>query len=132
LIEAFKNQKPLDAEEIAQELQPVFKDLGEAFRARDRLRMVAQFDLDRLFDELLALEVLPPHVVRDRRSFARGMREGMGPALVKQAPLFNWTSSEIKNVKKLEGNEAAVIVRHRTADGHFIKMRWWLTKRDGT
>src|SRR5205823_1795332 len=72
-----------------------------------------------------------PQAVGARQGFAHGMRVGLGNALTGDGPLFTCTGLEIKHVKKLQGNEAAVIVRHRTPDGKFLKLRWWVSKRTG-
>ena len=40
------------------------ENLGGALRARDRVRLVGQFDVDRMVDELMAQDVVPPAVVR--------------------------------------------------------------------
>src|SRR5262249_5699311 len=117
---------------IAQEVKPLFEELGEAFRARDRNQILACFDPERLYDELLALGVFPKKGTRERRAFIRGMREGLGKSLRQQRIQLEWVASEIRSVKKLAGNEAVVIIRHRTTDHLFLKMRWWVTKQGGT
>jgi tetratricopeptide (TPR) repeat protein len=131
VMAAFQNQKPLDAQEITRELQPLFNGLGAAFGARDGERIMAHFDVDRLVDELVALDAVPPQALRDRRPFVRGMRGGMGRSMAQRAPLLAWAGTEIRHVKKLEGNEAVVIARHRTGEGVSLKLRWWVTKRPG-
>ena len=132
VLEAFRKQKPLDADEIAAELKPLFEGLGQALRRRDGQACVDCFDTWRMVDELVALEVLPAHVARRRGDLNRGVREGMSKAMAQHAPLLEWATFEIRRVKKLEGNEAMVIVRHRTKDGFFLKMRWWVTKQPGS
>ncbi len=130
--EALRQQKPLAAAEIAQELRPFFESLNGAFRAGDQERIMAHFDMDRLYDELGALEIFFQPLRQNRQESIRGMRQGMGRAMQQQAPLLVWTGTDIKNIKMLEGNEAVVIARHRVEAGMFLKMRWWVTKRTGT
>jgi predicted Zn-dependent protease len=132
VLEAFRKQKPLAADEIAAELKPLFDGLGRALKRGDGQACVDWFDTERMVDELLALEVVPAHMARRRGELNRGLRTGMSNALAQQAPLMEWVDFEIRRVKKLEGNEAMVIVRHRTSDGMFLKMRWWVTKRPGS
>jgi tetratricopeptide (TPR) repeat protein/DNA-directed RNA polymerase subunit RPC12/RpoP len=132
MIDAFRDQRPLAEDEIAAEVRPLFTDLGEALRAADGTRSVGHFDLDRLFDELLAMELVPANVRNERRTFVRAARDGLAISLRQQAPLMAWQTFEIRNVKKLQNNEAVVIVRHKTPDGIALKLRWWLSKRTGT
>lgn len=136
IMEAFRNQKPLAEDEIARELKPFFEDLGAAFKQGNPERLVAQFDMDRLLDQIVALGVLPQNAVRNRKLFVQGMRQGMVQANprnpVLQNPAFQWDASEIRNVKKLAGNEAVVIVRHTSPDAFPMRLRWWVSKQTGT
>jgi tetratricopeptide (TPR) repeat protein len=132
LMDAFANRKPLLADaDLVHELQPLFKDLGEAYQARDGARLASHFDADRMTDELLSGGAIPQPIARDRQGLARGIRTGLQRTLVLQAPFLAWDRFEIKNVKKLANNEVVVIVRHRQQDGDSLKMRWWLTRRFG-
>ncbi|MBI3412329.1 MAG: tetratricopeptide repeat protein [Planctomycetes bacterium] len=136
IMEAFRNQKPLAEDEIARELKPLFENLGAAFKQGDPERLVAQFDMDRLLDQIVALGVLPQNAVRNRQQFVQGMRQGMAQANARnpflQNPAFQWDATEIRNIKKLVGNEAVVIVRHTAPGGFPMKLRWWVTKQTGT
>ncbi len=132
VAEAFAQQKPLEPAEIAEEIKPLLVELGRSFRARNGAAIAACFDPERLFDELVKHNVLGRELLRGRREFLKGMEMGLAPSLQQQAPLMEWHDFEIRHVKKLEGNEAAVIVRHRTVAGFSLKMRWWVTKRPGT
>jgi hypothetical protein len=129
--EAFADRKPLDEKEIAADLPPFFEKLGADFAAEDPGRALARFDLDRMCDELAAVPGLPLRTPKERRGFATGMREGMGRTLSKRGAALRWTASEVRAVKKLNNDEAVVIVRHRHPDGFALKMRWWLTRRSG-
>ncbi|MCI0682397.1 MAG: hypothetical protein L0Y71_09850 [Gemmataceae bacterium] len=131
VIEAFRGQKPLDADAMAAELKPVFVSLGQAYTAKDVRRIVGHFDLERMFDELAAIEMVPANIRGNRRSSLKGMEIGMDRAAGQQAVFLNWTETEIRSVKKLQGNEAVVIARHRGADGTTFKLRWWFSKRTG-
>lgn len=132
LAEAFRDQKPLNEQEIAAELRPLLEGLRDAFRAADADRLLQHFDADRMCEELEALNLFPRAALRDRQAFTRGMRQGLGQTLQQQAVLFRFDNFEVRNVKKLRGNEAAVIVRYRAPDGGSAKIRWWVTKRPGT
>jgi tetratricopeptide (TPR) repeat protein len=131
-LAAFRRQRPLAQDEIAAELKPFFKRLGEAFQNAEEQRIVAHFDADRMVDELLELGLMAEMIRQDRAEFAAGMRTGMRSSFVKQAPLLAWNDSDIKSIKKLELNEAVVIVRHTQVNGNILKMRWWVSKRLGT
>src|SRR5262245_45334063 len=130
LIEAFKNQAPLGPDEIAREIKPLFDGLGAAYRARDAARLGDLFDVDRIIDEIMAMDLFPG--LRNRRPLVEGVREGMGRALAQQAPLMEFDDTEIRHLRKLEGNEAVVIVRHRGRDGVSLKIRYWVSKRSGS
>src|SRR5581483_10684637 len=81
ILEAFRNQEPLEADAITREIKPLFDEFGRAMRARDREGMVACFDLERLLDDPSLQEVVRGEWARDRARFLRGMREGMGQSL---------------------------------------------------
>jgi len=129
IIAAFQRQKPLAPDEMTKEITPLFEQVRDAFKGRKSV--VAHFDLDRMLDEVKDQGLLPPEVARTRREFLRGMEMGMDRALKQQAELDVWTSFEIRSLKKLQGNEAVVFVRHQAADGTITKMRWWVSKRSG-
>jgi tetratricopeptide (TPR) repeat protein len=57
------------------------------------------------------------------------MATTLGPALAKEAPLMAWKDFEIRKVKILPAGEALAVVRHGTAEGLTLKMRWWLVRR---
>jgi uncharacterized protein HemY len=129
--DAFRGQGLPVAGEKAQELQRLFEELGAALRAGDQDRIMDHFDLDRMFEELVGLEALPPAVIRDRRNTVRGLRTGLGQAMKRQAGLFNWDGFEVRSAKQLGADEAVVIVRHQAQQGVTLKMRWWVTRRSG-
>jgi predicted Zn-dependent protease len=130
--EAFLQQKPLNEDEIVRELKPFFKELGKAVVDKDGETAVSYFDVPRMFDEMAQHEMLPQKVLQGRAEVIRGMHIGLSNQITKQGVLWEWNSFEIKHVKKLAADEAVVIVRHRTVDGRFLKIRWWLTKSAGT
>jgi hypothetical protein len=123
---------PFNEADVARELQPLFGDLGAAFRDQARARIVGHFDAERMFEEFAGAAVPMLNGRANQQQFVQGMREGMANTLVQQAPLLAWTSTEFKQIKKLGNGEVAVIARHRGPDGSILKMRWWLTKREGT
>ncbi len=132
LIQALANPQPLAPDQLADELKPLLQGMGEAFRARDRNRIVTHFDGSRMLDELLAQGIFPPGFVRDRPTVLRALNDSLGRALERQAQLVQWTDFEIRSVKALDNLDAVVIVRHTTDDGNvFLKMRWWVTRRSG-
>jgi uncharacterized protein HemY len=126
---AFRDQQPLALEDIAPGLQPMFKELGGALRAADGNQIAAYFDGDRMSDEMIALGTLPLKTSKEKSDFKQGVRRGLGQNLAKTALLVNWTESDIRNVKKLNDDEAVVIVRHKQSNGAMLKMRWWVTRR---
>jgi hypothetical protein len=130
--QAFRDQKPLADDEMLREMKVLFTQLGADFRDGDGATLKEHFDIDRMFDELVGQNVLPPELVRRRLDFIRGMHLGIGPTLQKQAPLIAWDHFEIRKIKVLPDNEAIVIVRHHTENGVVLKMRWWVVRHDTT
>jgi predicted Zn-dependent protease len=132
LRKAFKDRKPLDAAEIAQQVQPILDKLGAALRDQDADRITAEFDLDRLLDEFVAAGgTLLVRTTKERRDFRRGMREGLGKNFAEKGVVFHWNATEIRNIKKLNNEEAVVIARHAHPNSATLKLRWWLTRRNG-
>jgi predicted Zn-dependent protease len=129
--QAFGEQKPLAPADINRELTPLFDDLGADLRAEDGDRILAHFDLERMVEEFAAVTPLPLRTAKSRRDFVSGMRRGMGASMAKQAPLLQWTTSEIRHTKKLHDSEMVVVVRHKHTSGASLKMRWWVTRREG-
>jgi predicted Zn-dependent protease len=123
--------EPLTEEETSRQLKVVFDGLGEALDKRDRGRLAGLLDVDRLYDELAAQQVLPRQFAGNRAAFTSGMREGMVTALVNQAPALTWQSYQIRNVKKLADGDVVVIVRHISKNEAVLKMRWWLVRTAG-
>ena len=121
--QAFRNQRPLNAQEIGLQMEPLFASLGAAFRARDADRLLGHFNVERMSEHLVAQQMFPQMQGRQIQDFTRGMRQGMGQALARQSPLVQWTQFEIKHIKILDGNEAEVIVRHQVPNGVALKMR---------
>ncbi|MCI0378787.1 MAG: hypothetical protein L0215_14360 [Gemmataceae bacterium] len=132
IMEAFQNQKPLAEADIVAEVKPLLDGLGKALQAADESRIAEHFDVERLFDELGALEILPLKGPQARANFVFGARKGLGQSMKANAPILAWTGYEVKHIKKLQGNEAVLIVRHQAANGETLKMRWWVSKRLGT
>ncbi len=129
---ALVDLKPVDEKEIAAELQPLFTDLGAAFRAANADKLELYFDVERLAEEFFALAPGALPNANQRRGFVRGMQLGLKQGLVRQAALIQWNGFEIRNVKKLNDREAVVIVRHAHPMNGTLKIRWWVTRREGT
>lgn len=132
LRQAFRNQPPIIEGRIVPELQPLFKDLGAALCRADADGVMVHFDTDHMTDEFGDLAVLPRRKTSARRQFIIGLRRGMGQSLVRMSAAFQWTTTEIRKVKKLNDEECLVIVRHKHPDGSKLKVRWWLTRRAGS
>src|SRR5262249_301637 len=122
--EAFREQKPLGADETAAELKPLFDDLGNAFRTRDAANIIDAFDTERMFDELTPQSGVPPATARDRATVAAAIRQRLARTLSLQAPLLSWTTTDIRNVKFLPEGDAVVIARHQMGEVS-LKKRWW-------
>lgn len=133
LRQAFKDRKPLAENEIAQQVKPLLDGLGTALRLQDVHRILPQFDLDRMMDEVAAAGggALPLRNAKDRRDFRRGLSQGLGPSLAQRGQVFHWDATDIRNIKKLNNDEAVVIARHKHSNGMSLKMRWWVTRRNG-
>src|SRR5262249_39245669 len=128
---ALAEEKPLAAEEIPRELQPLFEDLGAAFRAADGARIAAHFDAERMTGEIAALAPGCFRTPKDRRDAVQSLNRALSLVMAKRAPFVQWTTFEIRSVKKLNPNEAVVIVRHQHEPGVTLKMRWWVIRQGG-
>ena len=136
VVQGLPNQKPLSTEEIAEQIKPLFQELGAALKKEDAARVASHFDADRMIDEFIAQDLLPADFVRNRHELTGQLQRNLAPSFQRNTNL-RWDDSEIRDVKKLEGadpgfNEATVIVRHRHPEGFFLRIRWWVTKRQGT
>jgi hypothetical protein len=129
IAQALRDLRPVDEQGLARELRPVLDDLGAALRAGDAVRIGSHFDVERMFDEVEALGLLPDAVRGHRAQAMAGMRQNVGPAMARQAAFLHWQTSAIRSVKMLAGREAVVIVRHEDGDGTVLRMRWWVTGR---
>jgi len=132
LKDAFRNTAPLDPGTIAPEVDPLFAELGAAFAAADRNRLMNCFDVDRMIEEFGDLGPGIPRNAFAKRDFASGVRTGLSNALMQNAAIMKWNRSDIRKIKSLNAGEAVIIVRHEDDDDTTIKMRWWLTRRNGT
>jgi predicted Zn-dependent protease len=129
--QALGKQQPLTEKELAQELKPLFEDLGGALAAANADRIMARFDVERMTDELGPLAGLPAPTTRQWRDFTQGLRQGLANSLTRPGAPLAWKASEIRSVKKLNDDEAVVIVRHQHPNGNTLKMRWWVSRRSG-
>ncbi len=131
LRDAFGDQKPMDRDELVNDLKPLFEGLGQAFRAADGPRIMSHYDVDRMADEFAALGVLPNRSTQFRRSFAQSLRKELEKSLVEGAVNMEWNTFEIRHVKRLNANEAVVIARHEKKNAVTLKMRWWVIRQPG-
>ena len=123
--QAFQDGVPLADNEIAAALQPVLDQLGDALRRRDAAAITAQFDIPRLVDELVAQGMPAPGQQAEVQ-----MGNVLGQALVQQAALLEWQTTEIRHVKRLGPDEVVVTVRHRKHNPNTtLKMRWWARRQ---
>jgi hypothetical protein len=128
----FRNPKPRAEANLEKRLKTLFDHLGAALRGRDAEEILSQFDVDRMCEELDAQKVVPPRWLQRRRDLIVGVRRGINRSLTKDAALMEFSSFEIRAVKKLPNNEAVVIVHHRDDQGLTSKMRWWVRGKSGT
>ena len=110
------NQKPLAENEIAPELKPLFEDLGGASGRPTRIasRVPRRRRHGRLVRRHPRLAPAPPGALRVSSS---GLHQGIGQSLAAKAKFLEWTSFEIRSVKKLNDDEAVAILRHQQDDG---------------
>jgi tetratricopeptide (TPR) repeat protein len=120
---------PIPAEQIEQ-LKPLFQGLGDALTRQDHETSLAHFDVERMFDELVALGVFPRRLFPNQQATLRNFRAGMGRSFVRKDQNLGWKETKIRNVKPLPGGEVVVIARHIAPDNE-LKMRWWLTRQSG-
>jgi predicted Zn-dependent protease len=131
LREAFGGQKPPALEDVEQELKSLFEDLGAAYRASKGEAILAYYDLDRLADEIASTGAIPLPDANAKRAFVQGARQGMAATLQAQSPAMQWTATEIRNIKRLNNEEAVVIARHQGPNEAPLKLRWWVIRRAG-
>lgn len=128
---ALRDDWPLPDGERTRELQVFFNDLGRAFGTHNGEQIVAHFDVARLYDEMTAAHPLPPKLLQNKREGIRNLRRGLAFGLARRAPLLQWVSFEVRHIKTLRNGEAVVIVRHQSAQGPALKMRWWVIRGGG-
>lgn len=134
LRQAFNDRQPLADDEIAQQVKPLLNELGASLRTGDSDRILAKFDLDRMIDEVVAASGGGQPLLqnaKNRRDFRRGLAQGFGQNLAQRGKVFHWEATEVRKVKKLDQNEAMVIARHKHSNGPSLKLRWWMTRRNG-
>ncbi|MCI0737712.1 MAG: hypothetical protein L0Y72_01615 [Gemmataceae bacterium] len=133
IMAAFLKQEPLTEAEIVAEVKPLFEGLGKVLSAANEDHIADHFDLDRMFDELAALGIPSEDGSKERASFVAAVTSlALGRALKEQAPDLSWSDYEVKHLKKLQGNEAVVVLQHKNNNGEVFKLRWWVSKRVGT
>ena len=102
-----------------------------------RVRRQQSDDLAKLFDPAMMLGAAESGGGRlkwsraDRKAFERGLSQGIGQALMNSRTLVGWDRVEVKRVESLSDDEAIVYVRHWDESQFPVKMRWWLSKRNG-
>ncbi len=131
-LPAALDQKPLPANELIPELKPLFAGLGDALRAGDADRVLRDFDTPRMADEFTTLAGAPLRNAQDKRAFERGVSQGMRDIVNLSAAQVQWKTFEIRDVKKLNNDEAIAVVRHTHSNGTLTARRWWLTRRSGS
>lgn len=131
--QAFKDPKPPAEDEIGKQVKALLDQLGAALRNRVPGPIMSKFDLDRMLDELAAISggATPLRNTKERREFRRGFAQNFGATLAQRGQLFHWDETDIRNVKKLNNDEAVIIARHKHPNGASLKMRWWVTRRNG-
>src|SRR5262249_8642299 len=131
--EAFTKGKALADDELAEQIKPLLQELGAAHAAADGERVVACFDVPRMYDELIRLRVLPA-AGADRSARAEAVAS-MRLTMVLEVPrgpvLTHWTGTEVRKVRKRDAIDAVVIARHRQDDGKVLKVRWWVSRESG-
>jgi tetratricopeptide (TPR) repeat protein len=127
------DQKPLGKEELERELNRAIEDVGEAIRLRDGQRFAARFNTERMFEEQVKTGIVPARFGNESWRYASQLSSSLQRSMItaKDGIFLGWKSFEIKQVKKMAGNDVAILVRHRDHDGDIQKMRWWLTRRGG-
>jgi tetratricopeptide (TPR) repeat protein len=131
--QAFKDRQPPVDDEIARQVKAVLDQLGAALRTGNPGPIMARFDLDRMLDELAAVSggAAPRRNTKERWEFRRGFAQSFGVTLAQRGQMFNWDETDIRTVKKLNNDEAVIITRHKHPNGASLKMRWWVTRRNG-
>lgn len=131
--QALKGRPPLTEQEIAEQVKPLLQELGAALQAGNPGRIVVKFDQARMVDELAAADGGVPLLrnAQARRDFRRGMGLTFAMSLAKRSEVFQWDQTEIRKVKKLNNDEAVIIARHKHPNGSSLKIRWWVTRRNG-
>ena len=117
--------------QMARDLAPLFKGLGDTLAARDQQRIASYLNPQRMVEEAIAQGMLADNPAVNRQDLGQRMADDLAKALQEPATLLPWNSSEVKHAASVGPSEAVVIVRHRNADGGVVTMRWWVTNRTG-
>lgn len=125
------NPKPVLANELAPQLQPLFVELGAGLRSGASSRIMPEFDTERAAVEFTTLTGVALHNPQEKHDLARAMAHDLEAMLVPGDKLA-WNAFEIREVKKLNDREVIALVHHANVDGRTMKRRWWLTRRTGT
>jgi tetratricopeptide (TPR) repeat protein len=125
-------QRLLSEAEMTEELKPLFRALGDALTQRDAAAVGGYIDSDRMIEEMVWLGMVTRPPSQRREQLVLDLRSSLARWLTLPTSSYHWSSFEIRNVKKLQGNEAVVIARHRDGNGQVLRLRWWVTKLSGT
>src|SRR5262245_1269874 len=74
----FPDEQWVPSKQIEEQVGPLFERLGAALREKDREQLLDHFDVARLLDESLALEVLPRRMSLNRHETLDQIQEALG------------------------------------------------------
>jgi predicted Zn-dependent protease len=134
VLDAFNAQVQVPEDEIFAEVRPAIEAVQRELRfGIGRDGVLDSFDVDRLFDELIEMDVCSEPMAGTRVGVVQGVRERLADVIQNQQLMLPWQELEIRNVKKVEGkNEASIVLRQRLVGPGHQKMRWWVSKRSGS
>ncbi len=132
--QAFKDRKPPTDQEIAQQVQRLLNGFSAAIGSGMPARIMGHLDLDRMLDEIADAdkEALPPFKnAKERNAFLGRETPWLHAGMDRLLNETHWNAIEIRNIKKRNNDEAVVIARHKVPNGAWLKLRWWVTRRNG-
>lgn len=134
VLDAFNVQPQVPENEIFAEVRPAIDAVQRELRfGLRRDGVLDSFDTERLFDELIEMEVVTEPQPGTHAGAVHAVGERLADVIQNQNLMLPWQEFEVRNVKKIEGkNEASIVLRQRLVGAGYQKMRWWVSKRSGS
>jgi tetratricopeptide (TPR) repeat protein len=130
IADAFQPNEGVMDDEEAGRIKQVLEEVGQAFRRADGDAFAKLFDFERLWVEL-ARHVPAVAGVRPNTTM---MGKGIAAGMAENGPIVLWERLEIKRIRFLDAarRDAVAYVRQWDENRVGTKVRWWLTKSNGS